>query len=69
MIVKLADLLGVSLNLSDPQTLIWTVTAWAFLPAGVFMRGIALNRIAKLIQLQRKRAHEKAESEGMLPAW
>ena len=69
MIVKLADILGVPLNLSDPQTLIWTVTAWTFLPAGVFMRGIALKRIAKLIHTQRKRAYERAETKDMLPTW
>lgn len=37
------------LALSSPQPLIWTMTAWAFLPASLFMRGIAMGRIADLI--------------------
>lgn len=45
--------LGVSgfapLALASPQSLIWTVTAWAFLPASLFMRGIAMGRIADMI--------------------
>lgn len=38
------------ISLTSPQTLIWTMTAWAFLPASLFMRGIALGRIAELIR-------------------
>ena len=26
--------------------MIWTITAWAFLPASLFMRGIAMQRVA-----------------------
>ena len=37
------------LALTSPQTLIWTMTAWAFLPASLFMRGIAMGRIADMI--------------------
>jgi len=68
VIVKLAAFLGAPLQLTDPQTLIWTVTAWAFLPAGILMRGVALTRVAKMIQQQRKKAYDKAAAEGMLPA-
>jgi len=39
--------------LSSSQTLIWTVAVWAFLPASLFMRGIAMGKIAKLIRLKR----------------
>jgi len=49
------------ITLSDPQTLIWTMTAWAFLPASLMMRGIALSRIAELIQEKRRRAYAEAE--------
>lgn len=38
------------LELTSPQTLIWTLTAWAFLPASLFMRGIAMGRIADMIR-------------------
>lgn len=43
-------------SLADPHTLIWTVTAWALLPASLLMRGIALGRIAQMIRDQRRRA-------------
>jgi hypothetical protein len=39
---------------SSPQTLVWTVTAWAFLPASLFMRGIAMGRIADMIREKRR---------------
>lgn len=45
------------ISLADPHTLIWTMTAWAFLPASLLMRGFALSRVAQLIVAQRKRAH------------
>ncbi len=54
--------------LDDPQTLIWAVTAWAFLPASLLMRGIALSRVAQMIYVQRKRAYAKAAADGLLPA-
>ncbi len=42
--------------LSNHHTLIWTVTAWAFLPASLLMRGIALSHVAVMISRQRARA-------------
>ena len=54
--------------LDDPQTLIWAVTAWAFLPASLLMRGVALSRVAQMIYVQRKRAYAKAAADGLLPA-
>lgn len=42
------------LSLTSPQTLIWTITAWAFLPASLFMRGIAMGRVADMIADRRK---------------
>jgi hypothetical protein len=44
---------------SSPQTLVWTVTAWAFLPASLFMRGIAMGRIAEMIR-EKRRQNEAA---------
>ena len=49
------------LSMADPQTLIWMVSIWAFLPASVFMRGIALMRIAALIEEKRRRAYAQAD--------
>ena len=54
-------------TLSSPQTLIWTVTAWAFLPASLFMRGIAMGRIASMIEAKRRASSDAAE-DHLLPA-
>ncbi|MEL6572760.1 MAG: hypothetical protein AAFQ64_13935 [Pseudomonadota bacterium] len=51
----------------EPQTLIWTVAIWAFLPASLLMRGVALSRVAQMIHMQRKKAYAAAAAEGMLP--
>lgn len=42
------------LSMTSPQTLIWTMTAWAFLPASLFMRGIAMGKVASMIREKRK---------------
>ncbi len=61
--VKLAADLINPISLENPQTLIWTMSAWAFLPASMIMRGIALQRIAEMIRDQRKRAYATADSD------
>ena len=48
--------------LSDPQTLIWAMTAWAFLPASMVMRGVAMLRIAGLIEEKRRRSYADGEA-------
>lgn len=58
-IVKLVATLGTPINLDNPQTLIWTVSAWAFLPASILMRGVALSRVAQMIQMQRRKASDR----------
>ena len=67
-IIKIVFLFGGNFNLDDPQTLIWAVAAWAFLPASLLMRGVALSRVAQLIYIQRKRAYAQAVADGALPA-
>lgn len=67
-VVKVVSLLGGTVNLSDPQTMVWMISAWAFLPASLLMRGVALSRVAQLIHKQRKKAYAQAVSDGMLPA-
>jgi len=51
------------LTLDDPQTLIWMVTGWAIIPSSIFMRGLAIQRIARLIDSQRRRAAPHDDSE------
>ena len=65
--VKLAALAFVPVTLESPQTLIWTMTAWAFLPASLFMRGIAMGRIAGMIERKRRLSHVATGAE-LLPA-
>lgn len=60
-----ADLIN-PITLENPQTLIWTMSAWAFLPASMIMRGIAMQRIAEMIKDQRKRAYANADPELLL---
>jgi hypothetical protein len=51
-------------TLMSPQTLIWTIAAWAFLPASLLMRGVAMARIANMVRTKRdlKLAEEAAEA-------
>ncbi len=42
------------LTQGSPQTLIWTVAAWAFLPASLVMRGVAMARVAAMIRTKRE---------------
>ena len=53
-VVKLASTTFAPMTFESPQTLIWTVAAWAFLPASLFMRGIAMGRIAQMIRDKRR---------------
>jgi hypothetical protein len=52
--------------ISSPQTLIWTVTAWAFFPASLLMRGVAMGLIAH--KIEQKRKSTAISDAGLLPA-
>ncbi|NNF24453.1 MAG: hypothetical protein HKN63_06570 [Rhodobacteraceae bacterium] len=68
-VLKAASSLFGAVSLENPQTLIWTVSAWAFLPASLFLRGIAMQRIATMIEDKRRAAMVVADANGdMLPA-
>jgi len=70
-VVKLASDLIEPITLQNSQTLIWTIAAWAFLPASIIMRGIAMGKIADMIEEKRKRAYAEADAEdrgGFQPA-
>ncbi|MEM7631207.1 MAG: hypothetical protein AAF822_04270 [Pseudomonadota bacterium] len=62
-VVKAASDLLNPISLDSPQTLIWTMTAWAFLPASMIMRGIAMHRIGEMIRDQRERAYAAVDGE------
>jgi hypothetical protein len=40
-------------TLTSPQTLIWTMALWAYLPAALIMRAVAMARIADMIRMKR----------------
>ncbi|GGH33396.1 hypothetical protein SAMN05444007_107227 [Cribrihabitans marinus] len=61
-LVKLGSGLIDPMLLQNPQTLIWTISAWAFVPASMVMRGLAMLRIADLIEEKRRRAYANAET-------
>ncbi|THH36202.1 hypothetical protein E4Z66_14230 [Aliishimia ponticola] len=67
-VVKAASFLVDPITLANPHTLIWTMTAWAFLPASMIMRGLALHRVADLIEEKRRRTYAEAEEDGLQPA-
>jgi hypothetical protein len=53
-------------DLASPQTLTWMISAWAFLPASLFMRGIAMGRIAARIRDRRKQEADAVDG-GLAP--
>ncbi len=60
-VIKLLTNFSVPISLGNPQTLIWTMCAWAFLPASMIMRGMATLRIAGLI-VEKRRAYSTNET-------
>ncbi|WP_424832070.1 hypothetical protein [Ruegeria sp.] len=60
-LIKLISEFGSPITLSNPQTLIWTLSAWAFLPASMIMRGMATIRVANLI-VEKRRAYSTTET-------
>ena len=47
--------------LAVEEVLIWVICAWAFLPLSMMMRGIALFRVAALIEEKRRRAYAQED--------
>lgn len=60
---------GVSMFESD-LLFVWTMSLWAFLPASLFLRGIAMRRLALMISRKRRRYGEEVGDEvpAFLPA-
>ncbi len=65
--VKMASTSFSPITLESPHTLIWTMAAWAFLPASLFMRGVAMGRIAGMIA-EKRRQMTQAERGELQPA-
>ena len=67
-IVKVASGFFGSISVTNDMTMIWTITAWAFLPASLFMRGIAMQRLAEMIKEQRARHFAMHGEDRLQPA-
>lgn len=48
----------------SPQTMVWSVTIWMFLPLSLIMRGQAMLRIARMIRARRARLVAGIEHDG-----
>ncbi|HHH89665.1 MAG TPA: hypothetical protein ENK45_03760 [Aliiroseovarius sp.] len=66
-VVKAADSIFWSISITNTHTIVWTLAAWAFLPAGLFMRGIAMGRIASMVKAERARRERLGEEGGYQP--
>lgn len=62
-LLRVASPLVDPMAIADPHVLIWTIYAWAFLPACLIMRGLAVARIAGLIAQKRRRTYAIAETK------
>ncbi len=65
-LVKATSTLFGSISITNEHTMIWTLAAWAFLPASLFMRGIAMGRIASMIKAERSRREADSDEQS---AW
>ena len=49
------------ITLSNPHFMVWMIAGWAFLPASMVIRGLALFRISDLIEEKRRRTYANAD--------
>lgn len=68
LVLNMASLGFQPLSMASPQTLIWTVSAWSFLPASLFMRGIAMGRVAEMIREKRRAGVLAEQNAGFVAA-
>ncbi|MHA6346976.1 hypothetical protein [Roseivivax sp. CAU 1761] len=64
-VVKASAAISGTAPLTEPLALVWTMSAWAFLPTSLLMRGAALMRVSELIEEKRRRAY--AQSQHLQP--
>ncbi len=65
-VLKASESLFGQVTLDNPQSMVWIVAAWAFLPASLLMRGLAIGRVAELVE--RKRRNTARQAKGLQPA-
>lgn len=62
-VAKAATSLFGPVMVDAPQALVWMVALWAFLPLSLFMRGIAMGRVATMITEMRRRTSAAPHSD------
>ncbi len=62
VLLHISALLVQPMTLQAPLTFVWGVSLWAFIPASLIMRGVAMYRVAQMIRAQRRRIAEEEES-------
>lgn len=60
-VLLLLSRFGMQMDIGNPHVLIWMIAAWGFVPTSLIFRGIALQRIADLIEQKRRRAYADAQ--------
>lgn len=65
-VLKIAAETFEPISVASPQSLIWMMTAWAFLPSSLFMRGIAMGRVAQMIEDKRRQRYAEFGEEQAL---
>ena len=60
-LAKLLPQVFSGIDWANTHTVIWTVTFWAFLPATMVMRGLAMLRLSAMIDHDRRRAYAEAQ--------
>ena len=56
-----SEILVKPLTLVSPMGFVWGIVLWAYVPANLVMRGVAMARVARMIRASRRRF---ADSEG-----
>jgi len=59
--VIVSEVLVKPLTLLSPMGFVWGIVLWAYVPASLVMRGVAMARVARMIRASRRRF---ADSEG-----
>ena len=65
-VIQSASNLFGGVHTENHHSLIWTVAAWAFLPSSLFMRGIAMGRVADMIENRRRQTYASADIEHLV---
>ena len=64
-VVHSASNLFGAMAVGNYQSMIWVAAAWAFLPSSLFMRGIAMGRVANMIAGKRRQTYAAADLDHM----